>query len=229
MLAFPGPIELSLDQIIREILLANGLQESDVRSRLLLTTPVELFSIDRTLFISRGLLNLVPDKLTLAGLMAREIAKILLGQSQAPTTTAALFDGNRSADSSGFGLQYTDGDRVMARDQARRLLEMTPYADATNLVDAFLLKLARCSLQIPHLSKSRFGPAMFDTAAFRTEASARTAPGKSDGLALELRGEYGINSWQNELVLSGASPQPEPANSIAPDPGASPGVAGTRD
>ena len=76
LLAFPGPIELSLDQIIREILLANGLQESDVRSRLLLTTPVELFSIDRTLFISRGLLNLVPDKLTLAGLMAREISSV---------------------------------------------------------------------------------------------------------------------------------------------------------
>jgi len=231
LLASCGPIELSLDQIIREILLANGLQESDIRSRVLLTTPVELFNVDRTVFISRGLLNLLPDKLTLAGLIAREIAKILLGQSQAPTITARVFDGNRSTDFAGFGFQYADIDRVTARDQARRLLAMTPYANSTDLVDTFLLKLARSSPQIPHLSKSHFGPVMFDAAAFRAKISARTVPGTSDEFALELRGEYGINSWQNGVVLIGKSPQPQPANSIAPgqSPSASPDPAATRD
>ncbi len=219
LLASPGPIELSLNQIINEILLANGLQDFGIRSRVFLTTPVELFSVDRTVLISRGLLNLVPDKLSLAGLMARQIAQIVLRQSQLPTTTAAVFDRQPASDFPGLEFQYTSGDESeRVGDKARELSQRSPYSDSTKLADTFLLELARRSPQIPSLSKSHFGPLLLGRASLRTEASdaAGTGGRTSDEFVLELRGEYGINSWQNEVVLLEKSLQDQPADLIAP-------------
>ena len=52
-----------------------------VRCRVLLTLPLELFSVGHTIFISRGLLDVVPDEATLALLLAHELCHIRRGDS----------------------------------------------------------------------------------------------------------------------------------------------------
>jgi hypothetical protein len=61
LLASPGKVEDSLNRIVKEIQLANGIEGPAIDCRVLLTTPAEVFSLGNTLLISRGLLNLVPD------------------------------------------------------------------------------------------------------------------------------------------------------------------------
>ena len=108
VLAVPGEVEHSLNGIVEEIQSANGIAGPAIKCRVLLTTPVEMFSIDNTVLISRGLLNLVPDESSLAALMAGEIANITLQHSRRPATTeSSVFDGHRLSNLTDFGIRRT--------------------------------------------------------------------------------------------------------------------------
>ena len=52
----------------------------DVRTRVILTTPLETFTVGHTIVISRGLLDTLPDEASLAAILAHELAHIALGQ-----------------------------------------------------------------------------------------------------------------------------------------------------
>jgi hypothetical protein len=206
LLASPGRVEDSLNRIVDEIQLANGIAGRGITCRVLLTTPVEIFRIDNTVLLSRGLLNIVPDKSTLAGLVAREIAHVVLGHSRQPgATQSAVFDLHRTADFPGFGLTHAAREEASASVRMRTLLEDTQYADSVPQVEAFLAGLAIHSSQIPHLMLSGFGPGLPDRGVLQARASHAVGihAATSKELALELRGEYGINSWENQIVALG--------------------------
>ncbi len=46
---------------------------------MLLTTPLESFTIGHTIVVSRGLLDVLPDEASLAMVLARELGHIALG------------------------------------------------------------------------------------------------------------------------------------------------------
>ena len=60
----------------------------DAHCRVLLTTPIETFSIGHTIVISRGLIDVLPDEASLALVLADEFAHIALGH---PTPTQFAF------------------------------------------------------------------------------------------------------------------------------------------
>src|SRR5690606_19439976 len=62
----------------QNLLAANGLN-LDIECRVLLTTPLETFSIGDAIVISRGLIDVLPDEASLAMALSTELAHVVLG------------------------------------------------------------------------------------------------------------------------------------------------------
>ncbi|MEO8594578.1 MAG: hypothetical protein ABI759_14775 [Candidatus Solibacter sp.] len=89
LLAMPGPVDDVLNTVVNN-LIASGTLGIEARCRVLLTTPLETFSVGQTIVISRGLLDVLPDEASLATALAAELAHIALGQRN--DTHFAFFD-----------------------------------------------------------------------------------------------------------------------------------------
>ena len=84
LMAPDGPVDRVLEQVVTNLLITNNISDvSHVRCRVLLTTPFESFTIGHTIVVSRGLLDVLPNEATLAGILANELAHLLLGHSTA--------------------------------------------------------------------------------------------------------------------------------------------------
>src|SRR5208283_3846342 len=69
-----GEVNQILETVVNNILITNNLDIAGVRCRVLLTTPLESFVVGRTIVLSRGLLDVLPDEATLAAVLAHELA-----------------------------------------------------------------------------------------------------------------------------------------------------------
>jgi hypothetical protein len=73
-LAPPGDVDKLLDTIVNNLEVTSNLSgQFDLRCRVLLTSSLVLFSIENTIVISRGLIDVVPDQATLAAMLAQEV------------------------------------------------------------------------------------------------------------------------------------------------------------
>src|SRR6202034_1147644 len=81
LMAPDGEVDRVLQTVANNLLLSNGLDLAGVRCRVLLTTPLESFVVGRTIIVSRGLLDVLPDEATLAAVLAHELAHIILHHS----------------------------------------------------------------------------------------------------------------------------------------------------
>src|SRR3984885_9795004 len=80
LLAPPGDVDKVLMTVVNNLLVTNNIDlQSDVRCRVLLTSPLESFTIGHTIVISRGLLDVLPDEASLAMMLAHEVSHIVLG------------------------------------------------------------------------------------------------------------------------------------------------------
>src|ERR1700730_1141210 len=81
LMAPDGEVDRVLQTVANNLLVTNDLDLPAVRCRVLLTTPLESFVIGRTIILSRGLLDVLPDEATLAAVLAHELAHIVLHHS----------------------------------------------------------------------------------------------------------------------------------------------------
>ena len=80
LLAPLGDVDKILQTVVNNLIITNNLQIiPDVRCRVLLTSPLESFTIGHTIVISRGLLDVLPDEGSLAMTLAHELSHIALG------------------------------------------------------------------------------------------------------------------------------------------------------
>src|SRR5262249_4319957 len=80
LLAAPGDVDKVLMTVINNLLVTNNLDiQPEVRARVLLTTPLESFTIGHTVVVSRGLLDVLPDEGALAMVLAHNLAHVALG------------------------------------------------------------------------------------------------------------------------------------------------------
>jgi hypothetical protein len=203
LLASPGPVEGRINQLVQEIQISGGVSRPEIQGRILLTTPVEIFSSGDTIFLSRGLLNVVPNESVLAVFLAREIAAIRLGKLQKTRSKiGAVFNSHGISDFSGLGLGGSGGDRAIT-DQAAALLKGTPYAGAIGQADRFEASLALYAAQVPQLVRARFGRGFAGLRPKKATDQALRLEAKPDGLT--LRSDYGVDSSQDSIILLGGS------------------------
>ena len=90
LMAPDGTVDAILQAVTNNLLITNNLDIAGVRCRVLLTTPLESFVVGRTIVLSRGLLDVLPDEATLAVVLAHELAHIVLRHSLSDGYTAGL-------------------------------------------------------------------------------------------------------------------------------------------
>src|SRR5438270_5997987 len=80
VLAPPGDVSKVLETVVNNLVVTNNLViDPEVRCRVMLTTPLESFTIGHTVVISRGMLDVLPDEGSLAAVLAHELSHIVLG------------------------------------------------------------------------------------------------------------------------------------------------------
>lgn len=207
MLASPGQVELAMNGIVEDLERANGITSRSIGCRVLLTSPAEIFSIEDTVFVSRGLLNFVPNQSVLAALIAREIAHIVPGDSPGMIPLRAEL----TVDSSSARIEHSGQADANER---MLLLKNTQYVSAADELESFFASLVLYSRRVPHLMKPLFGGSLLELARMQPGVS-QPLPAQLDmskAQKLELRGEYGIDSWVSQIVRLGG--QDSAGNSV---------------
>jgi Zn-dependent protease with chaperone function len=157
LMAPDGEVDQILQTVVNNLMVTNDLDLAGVRCRVLLTTPLESFVMGRTIVVSRGLLDVLPDEATLAAVLAHELAHIVLGHSVG------------AGDLSGLTLPFSDleifanlnfhFDPAQEADADKRGLELfskSPYKDQLATAGLFLKALEARSPQLPNLLHGRF-------------------------------------------------------------------------
>ena len=130
LLAPAGEVDKILQTVVNNLLVTNNIDlQTDVRCRVLLTSPLESFTIGHTIVLSRGLLDVLPDEASLAMVLSHEFGHIFLGHRSIPCwhSTTACF--SRMKTLSSVLTSNATADEEAADTKALELLKNSPYKD----------------------------------------------------------------------------------------------------
>jgi hypothetical protein len=157
LMAPDGEVDHILETVVNNLLITNNLDIAGVRCRVLLTTPLESFVLGRTIVVSRGLLDVLPDEATLGAVLSHELAHIVLKHSLPVETTSQ------------FSLPFSDleifarlnyrfapAQEAAADKKGQELFSRSPYSDKVANVALFLQALEERSPRLPHLLHAGF-------------------------------------------------------------------------
>jgi len=213
LLAPPGDVDKVLDTVVNNLIVTNNLElVSDVRCRVLLTEPLESFTIGRTIVVSRGLLDVLPDEASLAMVLAHELSHIALGHRL--DTKLAFNDSIFFPDENTFErLDFTRNttDEEAADRKALDLLANSPYKDKLGNAGLFLKALQTRAPELKHLIRPHLGNSLADGKAMRMSALLNSAPQlempRLDQIAaLPLGGRVRLDPLSNRVELLKTKP-----------------------
>jgi len=210
LLAPPAEVEKVLDTVVNNLLVTNDLNVvPEVRTRVLLTTPLESFTVGHTIVISRGLLDTLPDEASLAAILAHELAHIALGQ-QIDTKFAfsdrIFFDDEAILQK--FRMARSLPEEEAANTKALEMLGKSPYKDKLGQAGLFLKALANSSERLPNLIKPLFGSRMAaNNNVLRMSALMEKSPElqkeRTDQIAaLPLGARTALDPWSDRLRMA---------------------------
>lgn len=157
LMAPDGEVDRVLDTVVNNLLITNNLEIPAVRCRVLLTTPLESFVVGRTIVVSRGLLDVLPDEASLAAILSHELAHIVLkhfpdagyaSQISPPFSDMEIF--------TKLNFHYDPVKEAEADAKGQELFSKSPYNDKVANVALFLQILQSRSGQLPNLMHARF-------------------------------------------------------------------------
>ncbi|SRR5579871_360343 len=207
LMAPDGDVDRILETVVNNLMITNNLDLAGVRCRVLLTTPLESFVVGRTIIVSRGLIDVLPDEATLAAILAHELAHIVLHHSLG-AESASKFDVPFS-DLEIFtklNFRFDATKEAEADKKGQELFSKSPYHDQTTAVALFRQALDARSEQLPNLVHARFSN---DFAS--SHLMAMQAPGNSSkklGLdkpdqiaALPLGTRIKVDPWSDRIEM----------------------------
>src|ERR1700756_3144621 len=145
--------------VVKNFFFTNNIDlQGDVHTRVLLTAPLESFTIGHTIVISRGLLDVLPDEASLAMVLAHELSHIVLGH---PFDTKLAFNARLSfRDEESFqrlDFRRRAADEEAADTKALELLKNSPYKDKLGTAGLFLKALQLHAPALPNLIRPHLG------------------------------------------------------------------------
>jgi hypothetical protein len=175
---------------------------------------MESFSVGHTIFVSRGMLDVLPDEASLAAVLAHELAHIVLGH---PTDTTFAYK-DRSIVSDEQLLRRMHFSRTLEEEKeadtkALALLQSSPYHDKLESVGLFLRQVDARRAALPHLIRSDMGNS-FATGGpgdLRLKELTNSAPKLEVNkvtqiAALPLGGRIRVDPWNNQIEINKAKP-----------------------
>ena len=213
LLAPPGDVDKILQTVVNNLLVTNNIDlQSDVRCRVLLTSPLESFTIGHTIVMSRGLLDVLPDEASLAMVLAHELSHIVLGHRF--DTKLAFNDRMFFPDQDSFqrlDFKRNSGDEEAADNKALELLKNSPYKDKLGNAGLFLKALQERAPDLPNLISPHLGNSLASGKGIRMSALLASAPQlepqRTDQIAaLPLGGRIKLDPWSDQVELAKAKP-----------------------
>jgi len=211
LLAPRGKLDAILETVVNNLEVTNGVEmDPPVRCRVLLTTPLESFTVGRTIVVSRGLIDVLPDEASLAVILAHELGHVMSGHEL--DTRYAFADrvliGDREAVRQ-FQFGRTPEEEAQADAKAVALLQNSPYKDKLAGAGLFLKALDAQAPALRALIRPHFGDQQVYRMAAIVDAAPQLDPASLQQVAaLPLGGRVRVDPWTARAELM-------PANRIA--------------
>jgi len=215
LLAPPGDVDKILCTVVNNLLVTNNIDlQGDVRCRVLLTSPLESFTIGHTIVVSRGLLDVLPDEASLAMVLSHELGHVVLGHRL--DTKLAFNDKMFFPDEDSFqrlDFRRNEADEAAADAKAIELLKNSPYKDKLGNAGLFLKELQEKAPDLPYLIRPHLGNSLFEGKNMRMASLVGSAPAldpkRLDQIAaLPLGGRIKVDPWTDQVELSKAKAVP---------------------
>lgn len=215
LLAPEGDVDKVLMTVINNLQVTNNIDlPRPVRARVMLTSPLETFSVGNTIVVSRGLIDVLPDEGSLAMVLSHELAHIVLGHnlgSKYAFNDRMLFSDEATYQSLGF--RHIPQEEAIADNKAVELLKKSPYGQKLEIAGLFLREVAFRGPALSALLTAHLGNNFVDPTGnvvrFKElmDGAPPLDPARIDQIAaLPLGGRVKMNPWTNRIELVKAAP-----------------------
>ncbi len=227
LLAPRGEIDKVLETVVNNLEVTNNLNiDPEVRCRVLTTSTLESFTINHTIVVSRGLIDVLPDEASLATLLARELGHIVLAHhidTQYAFFDRMLFDEKDTFRH--FGFRRTPEEEQAAAQKGAELLQNSPYKEQLAAAKLFIQALQDRVKDVPNLISPHLGDRVPNNWSVSLPANAARTPAAQGALpqpqssspatsgadnkvlaALPLGGRIKMDPWNDELTMLKAKP-----------------------
>jgi peptidase M48-like protein len=215
LLAPAGDVDKVLQTVVNNIQITNNIDlPRPVRARVMVTYPLETFSVGNTIIISRGLIDTLPDEASLAAVLSHELAHIVLGHnlgSKFAFTDRMLFSDESTYQN--FGFRHNPEEETAADAKAIELLKNSPYAQKLGSAGLYLKQLQVRASQMSALLTAHLGNSFSDEKGqiIRLSALLPSAPSLDENkldqiAALPLGGRIKLDPWGDHVEMIKAAP-----------------------
>jgi hypothetical protein len=213
LLAPEGEIDKVLGTVINNVMVTNNLDiEPEVKCRVLMTTPLESFTIGHTIVVSRGMIDVLPDEAALAMILTHELAHIALGHhldTKLAFNDRMFFPDERTYERMDFARDRNEEEA--ADKKALDLLNNSPYKDKLGNAGLFLKAVQARAPELRNLIRGHLGDSLLNGNATRMSTLMTSSPQfdakKTDQLAaLPLGGRVKVDPWNDQLELIKTKP-----------------------
>src|SRR5947209_4813490 len=214
VLAPEGDVSKILQTVVNNLEVTNKLTiEPEVRCRVLLTTPLESFTVGHTIVVSRGLLDTLPDEASLAMVLSHELGHIVLGHRL--DTKYAFGDRTIFSDEEIFqkiAVLHRSGDEEAADQKGMELMQNSPYKDKAASAGLYLKELEERSGHLSALIYPHLGNRMAKGSdVLKMEALVQTAPDLETTdikqlPALPLGSRIKLDPWDDHVEMQKSKP-----------------------
>src|SRR5664279_3755122 len=209
LLAPQGEVDKVLSTVVQNIEVTNNLEiEPEIRCRVLLTQPMESFTVGHTIIVSRGLIDALPDEASLAAVLAHEMAHILLSHEineKYAFSDRMIFPDETTI--SKIAVSRTPEEEKEADAKALQLLQNSPYKDKLASAGLFFAAMQAQAPQLPNLIKAHFGNSLQSPeTGVRMSSLVSGAPTLQTKdvkqiAALPLGGRIKLDPWSDQLSI----------------------------
>ena len=215
LLAPAGSVDTVLETVLNNLQITNNVSfDPQLKCRVLLTSPLEAFTVGRTIVLSRGLIDVLPDEASLAMVLGHELAHVILGHLLIDTKFG-FADRLMIPDSEVVPtLRFTHSaeEEAAADTKLLELLAKSPYKDKLSSAGLFLRAVEANARTLPNLIQPHMGDYVIDQQhelMDLIQESPELAPERLDQIAaLPLGARLVIDPWSNRLDLSRAPAVP---------------------
>lgn len=208
LMAPKGEVDKVLETVVNNLEVTNNIDiEPDVRCRVMMTSTLESYTVGRTIVLSRGLVDVLPDEASLAAIIAHELSHIILGHRV--DSKYAFFDQLLIIDKNTFrhfGFARAQDEEAAANVKAMQLLNDSPYKNQLGNAGLFLNALDARGKQVPNLVSPHLGNRvpMIDGLKSSTPIDAKHNP--QTIAALPIGGRIKLDPWNDKLELIRSKP-----------------------
>ncbi len=213
LMAPEGEIDKVLQTVVNNVMVTNNLDiQPDVRCRVLMTTPLESFTIGHTIVMSRGMIDVLPDEASLAMILTHELSHIVLGHhldTKLAFNDRMFFPDERTFERMDFARDR--GEEEAADKKAVELLQNSPYKDKLASAGLFLKAVEWRAPVLKNLIRAHLGDSLLNGSATKMSTlmtgSPAFDPKKAEQVAaLPLGGRVRVDSWNDQLALIKTKP-----------------------